>query len=326
MKKIVFVGMLLWISQWGMAQPPIGEPLVHTYSIVAVDSVTGEIGAAVQSHWFSVGSLVIWAEAGVGAVATQSFVNVSFGPRGLELLKQGKSPQEALDQLLAEDEGRDYRQVAIIDAQGNSAAFTGRKCIAEAGHLTGRWFSVQANLMLKATVWEAMARAFKNTRGPLAERLVAALEAAEAEGGDIRGKQSAALLVVRAKSTGKVWEDRLIDLRVEDHPNPVQELKRLLKVYRAYEHMNAGDVAMEKGDVAGALAEYGAAEKLLPENLEIQFWHAVALVNAGRFQQALPIFSRIFQKDRNWQILIPRLIPNGLLKVTEEQLETLKGL
>ncbi len=326
MKKVVFMGLLFLIQQWGLAQPPVHGPLVHTYSIVAVDSVTGEIGAAVQSHWFSVGSLVIWAEAGVGAVATQSFVNVSFGPRGLELLKQGKSPREALDQLLAADEGRDYRQVAIIDARGNSAAFTGKKCIAEAGHLTGPWFSAQANLMLKSTVWEAMARAFKNTRAPLAERLVAALEAAEAEGGDIRGKQSAALLVVRPKSTGKIWEDRLIDLRVEDHPNPVQELKRLLKVYRAYEHMNAGDVAMEKGDVAGALEEYGAAEKLLPENLEIQFWHAVALVNAGRFPDALPIFSRIFQKDRNWQQLIPRLIPNGLLQVNEAQLETLKRL
>ena len=323
-----WIVLYMGITGWAFlgAQPPAGEPLVHTYSIVAVDSVTGEIGAAVQSHWFSVGSLVIWAEAGVGAVATQSFVNVSFGPRGLALLKAGKSPRQALELLIAQDEGRDFRQVAIIDARGNSAAFTGKKCIAEAGHLTGKWFSVQANLMLKATVWEAMARAFTNTSGPLAERMLAALEAAEAQGGDIRGKQSAALLVVSANSTGKVWEDRLIDLRVEDHPEPVRELKRLLKIHRAYEHMNAGDVAVERGDVERALKEYGTAGKMLPDNLEIKFWHAVALVNVGRFEDALPIFSAVFQKNRNWQLLIPRLVPNGVLKVTNAQLERLKKL
>ncbi len=323
-----WIALYVGITGWAFlgAQPPAGEPLVHTYSIVAVDSVTGEIGAAVQSHWFSVGSLVIWAEAGVGAVATQSFVNVSFGPRGLALLKAGKSPRQALELLIAQDEGRDFRQVAIIDARGNSAAFTGKKCIAEAGHLTGKWFSVQANLMLKATVWEAMARAFTNTSGPLAERMLAALEAAEAQGGDIRGKQSAALLVVSANSTGKVWEDRLIDLRVEDHPEPVRELKRLLKIHRAYEHMNAGDVAVEQGDVERALKEYGTAGKMLPDNLEIKFWHAVALVNVGRFEDALPIFSAVFQKNRNWQLLIPRLVPNGVLKVTNAQLERLKKL
>ncbi|RMF56883.1 MAG: DUF1028 domain-containing protein [Calditrichaeota bacterium] len=318
MKRTILILLLFCFPLF--SQKP-ADPLVHTYSIVAVDSVTGEIGAAVQSHWFSVGSIVIWAEAGVGAVATQSFVNVSFGPRGLELLKSGKTPQETLDMLISEDEGRDFRQLAIIDAKGNAVAYTGKKCIPEAGHLTGKYYSVQANLMLKNTVWKAMEKAFKTTKAPLAERLVAALEAAQKEGGDIRGKQSAALLVVRGTPTGNIWEDRLIDLRVEDHPEPVKEIKRLLRVYRAYEHMNAGDLAVEKGDVDGALREYGAAEEMFPENLEMKYWHAVALVNVGRLEEALPIFKEVFQGDPNWKTLTPRLVPIELLKVSNEELQ-----
>ncbi|GAB4374016.1 MAG: hypothetical protein Kow0042_18310 [Calditrichia bacterium] len=321
---------LLWMIGVlvGMVHPSLysQEPLAHTFSIVAVDSVTGEIGAAVQSHWFSVGSIVTWAEAGVGAVATQSLVNVSLGPRGLRLMREGKTPQEALEMLLAEDEGRDFRQVAFIDAKGNSAAYTGSKCIAEAGHIHGKYFSVQANMMLKNTVWEAMSRAFRQSSGPLAERMVAALEAAQAEGGDIRGQQSAALLVVRGKSTEKIWEDRLIDLRVEDHPRAVEELKRVLQVYRAYEHMNAGDLAIEKGDEQAALKEYGAAMKMQPENLEMKYWTAVSLVNIGRFEEALPMFREVFQADNNWRLLTPRLIPNGLLKASSAQLEILNQL
>ncbi len=320
-KRLAIFLMLSWVAFVGAQAPP--GPLVHTYSIVAMDPETGEIGAAVQSHWFSVGSLVIWAEAGVGAVATQSFVNPAFGPEGLALLKSGKSAQETLDQLIAGDDGRDFRQVAIIDAQGNTAAWTGNKCIAEAGHYNEKYFSVQANLMLKNTVWDAMATAFKQTKGPLAERLIAALEAAQREGGDIRGQQSAAILVVSGSPTGKVWQDRLIDLRVEDHPEPVKELKRLLRLHRAYEHMNRGDVAVEKGDEAAALREYSAAEALFPENLEMKYWHAVALVNMGRLPEALPLFKEIFSKDPNWKTLTPRLIPNGLLKVTPEQLQTI---
>ena len=298
----------------------------HTYSIVAVDSLTGEIGAAVQSHWFSVGSIVTWAEAGVGAVATQSFVNPAYGPEGLALMKQGKSPREALDFLLQKDEGREFRQVAFIDVDGNSIAHTGSKCIAEAGHHYGKYFSVQANLMLKNTVWNAMEKAFRNTSGPLAERMVAALEAAQQEGGDIRGKQSAALLVVSGKASGKIWEDRLIDLRVEDHPDPVQEIKRLLKVFRAYEHMNAGDVAVEKGDEKLALQEYSSAEKLEPGNLEMKYWHAVSLVNIGKFETALPMFKEIFTADINWKILTPRLIAPGMLLISEHQLQQLMKL
>lgn len=304
-----------------LAQTFYNPPLAHTYSIVAVDSVTGEIGAAVQSHWFSVGSNVIWAEAGVGAVATQSFINVSFGPRGLQLLKEGKSPEEALKTLIDADEGRDFRQLAIIDAAGNSIAYTGKKCIPEAGDVHGSYFSAQANLMLKNTVWPAMKKAFLATKAPLAERLIAALEAAQAEGGDIRGRQSAAILVVKPKSSGKIWEDRLIDLRVEDNPQPVQELKRVLRMYRAYEHMNAGDLAVEKGDEVGALREYGAAEEMFPENLEMKYWHAVSLANMGELNEALPLFREIFEADPNWKILTPRLVAPGLLKVTQQQMD-----
>lgn len=315
---ILFIGLVI---RAGLGQSVYKDPLAHTYSIVARDAATGEMGVAVQSHWFSVGSIVSWAEAGVGAIATQSFVNVSFGPRGLELLKSGLTAHEVVDRLIAEDEGRDVRQLAVVDAKGNVAAHTGRKCIDEAGHVVGDQFSVQANMMLKSTVWDAMARAFEEAEGPLAERMVAALEAAEAEGGDIRGRQSASLLVVHGESTGKIWEDRIVDLRVEDHPEAVQEIKRVLRVYRAYEHMNAGDLAIEHGDVEGALREYGSAEAMFPENLEMQYWHAVSLVNSGLLEDALPIFRGIFEKDDKWRLLTERLPRVDLLDVDEVELE-----
>jgi uncharacterized Ntn-hydrolase superfamily protein len=319
MQKFILVFLIL-VGQEIMAQTFYNPPLAHTYSIVAVDSVTGEIGAAVQSHWFSVGSNVIWAEAGVGAVATQSFINVSFGPRGLSLLKDGKSPDEALKILIDGDEGRDFRQLAIINASGNTAAHTGGKCIPDAGNINRKYFSVQANLMLNDKVWPAMEKAFTGTKAPLAERMIAALEAAQNAGGDIRGRQSAAILVVKAKSTSKIWEDRVIDLRVEDNPHPVQELKRVLRMFRAYEHMNAGDLAIEKGDEHGALREYGAAEEMFPDNLEMKYWHAVSLVNMGDLEEALPIFKEVFEADPNWKTLTPRLVPVGLLKVEESEL------
>lgn len=320
MKRILLIFLVI-ICNSLLSQTFYKIPFAHTYSIVAVDSVTGEIGAAVQSHWFSVGSDVIWAEAGVGAVATQSFINVSFGPRGLQLLKQGKSPEQALKTLLDGDEGRDFRQVAIIDAKGNSVSYTGQKCIPAAGNINKKYYSVQANLMLNDKVWPAMEQAFTITKAPLAERLIAALEAAQNAGGDIRGRQSAAILVVKGKSTGNIWEDRLIDLRVEDNPQPVKELKRLLRVFRAYQHMNAGDLAVEKGDEEGALHEYGAAEEMFPQNLEMKYWHAVSLVNMGKLEEALPLFKEIFQEDTNWKTLTPRLVPIGLLNASEQQIK-----
>ena len=289
---------------------------VHTYSIVARDSATGQLGVAVQSHWFSVGSLVTFAEAGVGAVATQSFIDPAYGPLGLELMRTGKTAQEALQGLLASDAGLDVRQVAFVDAKGNVAAHTGAKAIEAAGHVMGRGYSVQANLMLKPTVPAAMSRAYESSQGDLAERLLAALEAAQAEGGDIRGKQSAAILIVSGRSTGRPWADKLFDLRVEDHPEPVQELRRLVHLARAYTHMNAGDEALTRNDVDGALREYSAAQKMVTDqqtNGEMAFWHAVTLVGVNRFNEAVPLFRRAFTQDPNWRELVPRLPKAGAL-------------
>jgi uncharacterized Ntn-hydrolase superfamily protein len=286
---------------------------VHTFSIVARDPATGELGVAVQSHWFSVGSIVPWAEAGVGAVATQSFVDPSYGKLGLELMRTGKSGPEALRSLLAGDEGRDVRQVAMIDSQGRVDAWTGKNDIYAAGHIVGKDFSVQANLMLNDKVWPAMAQAFANTKGDLAERMLAVLDAAQVVGGDIRGRQSAAIVVVTGKPTGLAWKDRIFDLRVDDSSEPLRDLRRLVTLQRAYNHMNAGDLAVEHKDNEGALREYSAAEKLVPDSAEMIYWHAVALVNMGRVDESLPLFRKVFAMDKNWATLTPRLPKSGLM-------------
>ena len=296
------------------------SPLAHTYSIVAFDSITGEMGVAVQSHWFSVGSIVAWGEAGVGVIATQSFVNVSFGMRGLELLKAGLTPQQVVDYLIQGDDGRDVRQLAVLDARGRVAAWTGKNCIPDAGHIVGKNYSVQANLMKTSKVWPAMSEAFENSGGPLAERMIKALEAAENAGGDIRGSQTACILVVKGKASGKPWEDRIIDLRVEDNPNAVAEIKRILKVYRAYEHMNNGDLAVEKGKMELAMKEYSTAEEMFPQNQEMKFWHAVTLANIGRVEESLPLFREVFLQNDDWRELTSRLPAVGLLNVSDEQL------
>ena len=294
-------------------KPAIPTRPVHTFSIVARDPDTGELGVAVQSHWFSVGSIVPWAEAGVGAVATQSFVDPSYGKNGLDLMRGGKSAPDTLKELLEKDEGREVRQVGMIDAQGRVDAWTGKNDIQAAGHIVGKNFSVQANLMLNDKVWPAMAHAFESTKGDLAERMLAALDAAQAVGGDIRGRQSAAIIVVTGKPTGQAWKDRIFDLRVDDSPQPLIELRRLVKLQRAYNHMNAGDLAVEKKDNEGALREYGAAEKLVPDSAEMIYWHAVALVNMGRVEESLPLFRKVFAMDKNWVTLTPRLPKSGLL-------------
>jgi len=281
--------------------------LAHTFSIVAYDSATGQFGAAVQSHWFKVGD-VIWLEAGVGAVATQSLVEFSYGPLGLEMMKAGKSAEQALKGLLASDPQNQIRQVSMIDRNGVVATHTGSKCIAYAGHHIGKNYSCQANLMRDSTVWSAMAKAFENTNGDLADRMMAALEAAQREGGDIRGMQSAAMVVVTGKPTGMSWKDRLIDIRVDDSPQPLVELKRLLDLTRAYDHMNKGDDAIAVKDWAKAGEEYGMAAKLAPGNLEVTYWYAVSLVTAGQVDKALPLFKDIFKADPNWRTLVPRLV------------------
>jgi uncharacterized Ntn-hydrolase superfamily protein len=285
---------------------------VNTFSIVAYDSATGEFGAAVQSHWFKVAD-VIWAEPGVGAVATQSLANFSYGPLGLQMMKMGKTADQALQGLLTSDPDNNVRQVAMIDINGNVATHTGDKCIAEAGHRIGKNYSVQANLMEKSTVWDAMATAFENATGDLAERMMEALEAAQKEGGDIRGKQSAAMIVVRAHPTGKPWEDKLVDLRVDDSPEPLVELRRLLRINRAYDHMNAGDEAIAAGDLDLAAKEYETSAKLAPDNPEIIFWHAVSLVSVKKVDESLPLFKQVFDMGENWRTLVPRLVDADML-------------
>jgi uncharacterized Ntn-hydrolase superfamily protein len=299
---------------------------VHTYSIVARDPETGQLGVAVQSHWFSVGALVPWARAGVGAVATQSFVDVRYGTEGLALMQEGKSAQDALKQLLREDPTPGVRQVGMIDASGNIAQHTGAQCIQHAGHLAGENFTVQANLMINEGVPQAMAKAFRQAQGSLAERMLVALFAAQGAGGDLRGKQSAAILVVKGKSSGRPWVDRLVDLHIEDSPQPLVEMRRLLKLNTAYAHMNQGDHALESGDVDGALAEYGRAQTLFPNNLEMKFWHAVSLVNAGRVDESLPIFRALFSQDAHWRELVLRLNKAGLLEADREVLDRIARL
>lgn len=290
---------------------------VNTYSIIAYDSTTGQFGAAVQSHWFKVAD-VIWVEPGVGAVATQSLVDFAYGPLGLEMLRYGRNASDALAGLLRSDSGRELRQVAIVDKRGRVATHTGNKCIAAAGHKSGPGYSVQANLMRNATVWDAMERAWLNTRGDMAERLMAALEAAEREGGDIRGKQSAAIVVVSGQPTGQPWRDKLVDLRVDDSEAPLAELRRLLNISRAYDLMNRGDEFIAGGQFEQAQRAYDSASVLAPGNLEILFWYAVTLTTNQHVEEALPIFKHIFKQDTSWRELVPRLVPSGLLPDDKE--------
>ncbi|WP_426746950.1 DUF1028 domain-containing protein [Myxococcus faecalis] len=308
------------------AEPPaVPRRPVNTYSIVARDPATGDLGVAVQSHWFSVGATVPWAEAGVGAVATQSFVDPSYGRLGLDLMRAGRSAPDALRGLLAADSASQVRQVAMVDAQGRVSAHTGSSCIAAAGHLVGEGFSVQANMMQKDTVWPAMAKAYRASKGDLAERMLAALEAAETQGGDLRGKQSAALIIVSAKPSGRPWMDRRFDLRVDDHPEPLKELRRLVTLQRAYNFMNEGDLALEHKDTDAALAAYSSAEKLAPGNAEMTFWHAISLVGVGRVDQALPLLQRAYAADPRWRELLTRLPAAGLLPDDPKLLARLKN-
>lgn len=279
-----------------------------TYSIVARDSKTGELGVAVQSHYFQVGPVVPWAISGIGAVATQSQVNVSYGPLGLEFLRAGYTAEQALKALTSGDEQPEVRQVAIVDAAGNVAAHTGAKCIPAAGHRTGDGFSCQANLMEKDTVWDAMANAYTTTDAPLAERMMAALEAAEAEGGDIRGKQSAAMLVVSGTPTGRSWEERVIDLRVEDAQDPLAELRRLLRVKRAYMAMGEADESEGSGDMAVAAARLQTAIGLAPEMVEIRFWGGLAMAEAGMLDAGCELIAVAVRKDPRWLETIHRLV------------------
>jgi uncharacterized Ntn-hydrolase superfamily protein len=296
-----------------------------TYSIVARDKKTGELGVAVQSHYFQVGPVVPWALAGVGAVATQSHVNISYGTLGLELLQAGYTAEQALKALTAGDPRAEVRQCAIVDAAGNVAAHTGSKCIAAAGHVVGDGFSCQANLMERDTVWGAMAAAFTATDAPLAERMMAALEAAEAEGGDVRGKQSAAMLVVTGIGTGRPWDDRIIDLRVEDAPEPLSELRRLLRIKRAYIAVGEADHLEQRGDIAGAAEKMGHALAIAPEMTEIRFMVGINKVAAGDVDGGSALIAEVMKKDVRWLETVRRLasadlVPRAVASAIETRL------
>lgn len=278
-----------------------------TYSIIARDAASGDMGCAVQSHFFSVGPVVPWAEAGTGVVATQSMVQPSYGPSGLDLMRRGMSAAEALGALLHVDANAEQRQVAMIDATGAVAAHTGSRCIAHAGHRTGDGVSVQANMMERDTVPDAMLSAYTFAGGELAERLLAALDAAEAEGGDIRGRQSAAVVVVRARGTGQPWwADKPVDLRVEDHPEPLGELRRLLTLRRAYAAHEAAFELMGAGEREGGLAEIERARALAPDNLEIRFWSALAIAR-DRPDEARALIASACATNSRWAELLRRL-------------------
>jgi uncharacterized Ntn-hydrolase superfamily protein len=277
-----------------------------TYSIVARDEQTGELGAAVQSHWFSVGSIVSWARPGVGAVCTQSIAEPAYGPRLLDALAGGAAPDDALRALLDADDAAGYRQVAVIGAEGAPAVWTGEGCIAFAGHAAGDDFSAQANMMASEAVWGAMAEAFTHTTGPLARRLLAALTAAEGAGGDARGRQSAAVVVVPA--AGEPWE-RTVDLRVEDHDEPLEELTRLLTLHDAYTLATRGDDLTGEGRHAEAGEAYRAAAALAPDNHELIFWAGLAEFDHGDRDAGLAQVRRAIALQPGWRELLGRLEP-----------------
>ena len=294
-----------------------------TYSIVARDPETGRLGVAVQSHWFSVGSVVSWAEAGVGAVATQSFAERSYGPLGLELMRRGRSAPEALETLVHADESREVRQVAFVDASGQVGVHTGDDCIREFGHLAGDGFSVQANMMERDTVWTAMANAYRSAEGDLPDRLLAALSAAQAERGDIRGMQSAAMLVVEAEPTGNEWDDRVLDLRVEDHATPVDELARVVRLWRAYGYAERAEELELADDLDGALEERLHALEIQPDHPELAFWAAVAMASAGRFDEARRTAAIAHDAHSGWVELLHRVIAGGQVELSDEAVRAL---
>lgn len=293
-----------------------------TYSIVARDPGTGDFGAAVQSHWFAAGD-VCWAAPGVGVVATQATVEISYGPKGLDLMRAGSSSSEALAALTAADEGAAVRQVAVVDRVGRVAAHTGDQCIRECGHRTGSGYSCQANMMWNATVWDAMAEAFEAATGDLAERLMVALEAGEGEGGDIRGRQAARVLVVRAEPSAEPWTDVLVDLRVDDHPAPLVELRRLLGLKRAYDRLDASEKLELAGDLEGAFAEQRAAMAGMPGNPEAAFWLAISLATNGRLDEARETMHVAFDAYPGWAELLRRLTRDGQIDMSQEALEAL---
>ena len=291
-------------------------PLRATFSIVARDTASGELGVGVQSHWFSVGATVPWAEAGVAAVATQSFADPGYGPRILQRVRSGERGTTALAAAIEADTLRDLRQVLVIDARGNAGVYTGDDCIPHAGHRVGRDHVCAGNLLASGEVWERMSAAFTTTGGSLAARILSALEAGQAAGGDARGSQSAALLVVREVDPEQPWRNRIVDLRVEDHERPIQELRRLLTIHTAYALADSGDGAFARREFATALRHYDEALRLVPENDEILFWRGSMRMGIGDTTGAAADIREAIARNPRWESLIAR-IPGGIFPGVE---------
>jgi uncharacterized Ntn-hydrolase superfamily protein len=279
-----------------------------TYSIVARDAQTGRFGIAVQSHYLGVGPVVPWLEAGVGGVATQASVNIAFGPIGLELLRSGLTAEQTVAAVLAGDTSPEIRQLGVVDAEGRAAAHTGAECIPAAGHLVRDGFTVQGNLLARDTCWPAMAAAYESalTEGvPLVERMLRALEAAEREGGDVRGRQSAAIMVADAAVKPAAWRGRLMDLRIEDHPDPVPELRRIVTLQLAYDLLNDEGEAAKEG--VGAEERYAKARRMAPDAYELVFWRAVELATAGDVPGAQRELAIAVSADESWRNTLEHL-------------------
>lgn len=268
-----------------------------TFSVVGADPKTGDVGVAVASKFLAVGSVVPYAKAGVGAVATQAFGNTTYGPRGLELLARKLHPREVIRRLTANDSGRDQRQVGIVDAQGRSATYTGKQCIAWAGGIAGKNFAVQGNILVGEAVVKAMADAFEKTSGELALKLMAALEAGERAGGDSRGKQSAAILVARKGGGYAGFDDRYIDLRVDDHPNPVVELRRLLTLQLAFRRQDRAFRLYEAKKYREAARIFEQILKDMPNDATAHYNYACMLALSGQGKQALTHLKRALELD-----------------------------
>ncbi|MCS7312560.1 MAG: DUF1028 domain-containing protein [Acidobacteria bacterium] len=315
-KLLLTLGGLL-LSALARSAPAGGwaEP-VATYSIVAIDKAANEMGVAVQSCYFVVGPTVIWVEPGVGAVATQAYVDVSYGPLSLALLRGGKTAPQALEALLGADNDRELRQVAVVDTEGRIAVHTGKRATPAAGHRTGPEYSAQGNLLANDRVWQAMGDAFERTKGPLAERFLAALEAAEAEGGDLRCRQSAAMKIVRVRPEGPDWRNVVLDLRVDDHPQPVSELRRLYRIWQGIQlfWFEAGR-RMAQGDIEGAQRAFEQALALAPEKTEWRFWHAVRLIEHGRVESGIQLLKDLVAREPQYRTLWERMLGTGVFQI-----------
>ena len=300
---------------------------VSTYSIVAIDKESGEMGGAVQSHWFSVGSLVLWAEPGAGIVATQSFVRPEYGPEILKLFATSSaSPRFILESLLKKDSEQSVRQVGAVNVTGESVSFTGKDCVTYASSIEGDGYAIQANIMANPGVPEAMEKAYLSTEGSLADRLYAALSAAEALGGDLRGKQSAAMLVVPLKKVDNLLSSKIYDIRVDDSPNPLEELSRLMRIQKAYIFANEGDILSAEGRLDEALDAYNKASELYPENVELLFWGAVILCTDGKFDVAKPMFEKIFNINPSLKEMIPRLENHPMFPLSSDTVKKIQAL